>query len=336
MTFSISKLFFRKRASVVLKDESKRVVNYSLAKNQSVLELLLENGHEIPNSCRAGDCQSCMLQSSTPESIPKMSQKGLSESEKSLGYFLSCQCFPTNSIEIDQSNAEQAPIELKILDKSFLSEQVLRLRLERSISVLAGQYINLFHPNDASRSYSVASSNSEDFLEFHIKKIEGGLFSTWAAQELSVGDSLKVQGPFGKCIYVPGHKHYLLSGIGTGYSPLRGILLEILNDANNDATIDIVLGGRDKASIYAIEELTELKNIHPRINTHFISMAEDASSQCVQADIYAYCAQHWGNLKESVVYLCGAPSFVQKMKKQCFLSDASMSNIYSDPFTPAS
>lgn len=334
MTFSISKLLFKSRPTKIYFSEGDAgVKEYSLRPSQSVLDALLERGHDIPNSCRAGDCQSCVLKSSNPDALPPQSQRGLNQAEKSLGYFLSCSCFPTQDLQVTPLQTLQHAA-AEVLESFHLSKDVFCLRLKRALPVEAGQYLNLFHPNGESRSYSVASANTEDYLEFHIKKVDKGLFSAWASTDLRPGDILKIQGPFGKCIYTPGHKHYLLGGIGTGYSPLRGILLQILNDKSNSAAIDIVLGGKSKDGIYASEELISLAERYPQLKLHLITL-DKTHKPFSSGDIYDYVKSSWPNLSNSVVYLCGAPSFVQKMKKLCFLSDAPMSNIFSDPFTPA-
>ena len=53
----------------------------------SLLEALLAQGCEIPNSCRAGACQSCLMQATKGE-IPVQAQAGLKETLKAQGYLL--------------------------------------------------------------------------------------------------------------------------------------------------------------------------------------------------------------------------------------------------------
>ena len=63
---------------------------------------------------------------------------------------------------------------------------------------------------------------------------------------------------------------------------------------------------------------------------------ENMSEYVKIGSIYDYVKDNFSEvLKESKVYLCGAESFVKKMRRQCFMSGASMSNIKADVFLPS-
>src|SRR5690349_18014137 len=51
---------------------------------------------------------------------------------------------------------------------------------------------------EARRNYSICSSPLDSILKVAVKKVEGGLFSTWANEELKAGDTLEVMPPVGK------------------------------------------------------------------------------------------------------------------------------------------
>ncbi len=48
------------------------------------------------------------------------------------------------------------------------------------------------------RSYSICTSPFDAILKVAVKKVEGGIFSTWAAENLKAGDYLDVMPPTGK------------------------------------------------------------------------------------------------------------------------------------------
>src|SRR5688500_7265492 len=52
------------------------------------------------------------------------------------------------------------------------------------------------------RTYSICSSPYDGTLRVAIKKVEGGVFSTWANEELKAGDHIDVMPPVGK-FYTP-------------------------------------------------------------------------------------------------------------------------------------
>jgi ferredoxin-NADP reductase len=55
-----------------------------------------------------------------------------------------------------------------------------------------------------------------------------------------------------------------------------------------------------------------------------------------QADVYAYCKEAFPDLAGWRIYLCGADSFVRKMRKHSFLAGAKMADISADSFIAAS
>ena len=70
----------------------------------------------------------------------------------------------------------------------------------------AGQYLSLEAKIDGEvvrRSYSLCSAPHENVLKVGVKKVQKGLFSSFANDVLKVGDSLGVAPPEGRFVYVP-------------------------------------------------------------------------------------------------------------------------------------
>lgn len=68
----------------------------------------------------------------------------------------------------------------------------------------SGQYINLkatIKSEEVRRSYSLCSAPSEGLLKVGVKRISNGVFSSYATQELKVGDVLEVGEPEGRFVY---------------------------------------------------------------------------------------------------------------------------------------
>src|SRR5918995_858678 len=64
-----------------------------------------------------------------------------------------------------------------------------------------GQYLTLRTTMDGEevrRSYSICSGPDDGELRIAVKKVDGGAFSGWAADELKVGDQLDVMTPTGR------------------------------------------------------------------------------------------------------------------------------------------
>ena len=73
--------------------------------------------------------------------------------------------------------------------------------LEDDYSFTPGQYLTLRTTMDGEevrRSYSICSGPDDGELRIAVKKVDGGAFSNWAADELKSGDELDVMTPTGR------------------------------------------------------------------------------------------------------------------------------------------
>lgn len=115
------------------------------------------------------------------------------------------------------------------------------------------------------RSYSVCTSNGDDALSVGIKRIPGGVFSTYATTALRDGDTLDVLAPIGEFCHDP-HPgtagSYVGLAAGSGITPVLSILASIL-EVEPASRCTLVYGNRSTASIMFLEDLQALKNRYP-------------------------------------------------------------------------
>jgi len=305
---------------------------YPLSPETTVLDTLLDNGHDIPNGCRSGVCQSCLMIADDGV-IPTQAQQGLSESQKKLNYFLSCQWTPDTAIKARKADSALS-CDASVVSKTWLSDGVIQLIVKADISFDAGQFVTLSNSAGTARSYSIANTpNAQNHLEFHIKILQDGVFSQYVASELSIGETLKLQGPLGKCIYsASAEQPLLLAGMSTGMAPLLGIVREAIKQ-NHKGEIRVYIGSRKSDGFYLEKLWLALAARFSNIKPFFICL-EGQNSYAVTGDIYKTIATDCPNLKDFQIYLCGNDSFVKKLRKQAFLAGAAMSNILADTFLP--
>lgn len=112
------------------------------------------------------------------------------------------------------------------------------------------------------RTYSLCSSPLDNSLKVAIKKIDGGLFSSFVNENLKEGDVMDVMEPVGK-FYTeldPLHKNnYLAFAAGSGITPVISIIKTTLRTEPN-SSFTLVYGNRSRSSIIFFEELEGLKN----------------------------------------------------------------------------
>ena len=112
------------------------------------------------------------------------------------------------------------------------------------------------------RTYSICSSPLENQLKVAIKKVEGGLFSGFANEQLKKGDILDVMQPVGKFyteLNPAQKKNYLAFAAGSGITPVLSLIKTTL--ATEPGSIfTLVYGNKNRGSIIFFEELEGLKN----------------------------------------------------------------------------
>ena len=116
-----------------------------LESGQTVLSALLDQGYDIPNSCQAGACQTCMMQVVEGE-LPEKSQSGLKDTLKAQGYFLACSCEPKTPLSIKISQPADLRSQATVIGHDKLGNDVLRLRIKPidEFDYFSGQYLTIW------------------------------------------------------------------------------------------------------------------------------------------------------------------------------------------------
>ncbi|QEC57675.1 1,2-phenylacetyl-CoA epoxidase subunit PaaE [Flavisolibacter ginsenosidimutans] len=112
------------------------------------------------------------------------------------------------------------------------------------------------------RNYSICTSPFDNKLKVAVKKAEGGLFSTFANDELKAGDVLDVLPPTGKFytdLHPSNKKSYVAFAAGSGITPVLSIVKTTLL-TEPQSNFALVYGNRTKSNIIFKEELEALKD----------------------------------------------------------------------------
>lgn len=129
-----------------------------------------------------------------------------------------------------------------------------------------GQHLTLKSTIDGQevrRSYSLCSSPIEGKWRVAVKKINGGLFSSFVNDSLKKGDEVEVMVPSGKfnteisCTA----KNYIAFAAGSGITPILSIIKTHLAQEPN-STFKLFYLNRSVKSIIFKEEIEQLKNVY--------------------------------------------------------------------------
>ncbi|MCP4620902.1 MAG: phenylacetate-CoA oxygenase/reductase subunit PaaK [Bradyrhizobium sp.] len=128
-----------------------------------------------------------------------------------------------------------------------------------------GQYLTLRTTMDGEevrRSYSICSGPDDGELRIAVKKVDGGAFSSWAADELKSGDELDVMTPTGRFGVAPAPDQarlYVGFAAGSGITPILSIVKGVLA-REPQSRFFLFYGNRNAEGMLFREELEELKD----------------------------------------------------------------------------
>lgn len=136
---------------------------------------------------------------------------------------------------------------------------------EEAFDFIQGQYLTFrreFDGEELRRSYSICAGRNEGALQVGIKRVEGGCFSTWANEELKVGETIEAMPPMGAfhtAIDPSQARNYLFFAAGSGITPVLSLIKTTLADEAN-SNVTLVYGNRSTNTIMFRDELDDLKN----------------------------------------------------------------------------
>ena len=112
------------------------------------------------------------------------------------------------------------------------------------------------------RSYSICTSPLDNEVRVAVKKVQGGLFSTFANNELKTGDVIEVMPPSGNFyteLNLINKKNYVAFAAGSGITPIISLIKTTLL-TEPQSTFTLVFGNKNHSSIIFKEELEGLKD----------------------------------------------------------------------------
>lgn len=140
--------------------------------------------------------------------------------------------------------------------------------LAEAYSYDPGQYVALrtsLVGADVRRSYSICQAPVEGELKVGIKRDLGGLFSTWALDNLREGMSLEVMSPegtFTSQVVLDRAAHFVAIAAGSGITPVLALIESTLRGQPGNR-FSLVYSNRTAMDTMFIDELADLKDKYP-------------------------------------------------------------------------
>lgn len=160
---------------------------------------------------------------------------------------------------------------LRIAEVRRETPEAVSLRFEVPAALAAdyafvqGQHLTLrtdFNGEDVRRSYSICAGVDDGELRVAIKRVAGGVFSTWAHEALGTGDTIDVMTPHGG-FHTPldpaQRKHYVAFVAGSGITPVLSLVRTTLAREPH-SRFTLVYGNRRLQDVMFHEALEDVKD----------------------------------------------------------------------------
>lgn len=207
-----------------------------------------------------------------------------------------------------------------------------------------GQHLTLrtnINGNEVRRSYSLCSSPIENKWQVAVKQINEGLFSTFANEQLSIGDTLDVMPPNGTFfteVNPTKAKNYIAFAAGSGITPLLSIIKTHLASEPNSTFKLFYLNGTVKSIIFK-EEIEQLKNLYfNRFEVFYFLTKEHRSSELFNG---RFSKEKLQVLTDKIIdiettdecFICGPEDMIFLLRDELVNAGLPKENIHFELFT---
>ncbi len=325
-----------------------------VAEGQTLLDAALRQGIYIPHACGHGLCGTCKVQVDAGEvDHGPANPFALMEFERDAGKTLAC-CATLQSdacieADIDEDpDAEIIPVRdfqttVSRIETLTPTIKAIWLKLDSAMHFQAGQYVQLVIPGiEGNRAFSIANSPAQvqatGEIELNVRLVPGGAGTTWLHQQLKVGETLQVSGPYGRFLVRKSARLPLvfMAG-GSGLSSPRAMIQDLLED-NSQQPMTLVYGQRTAEELYYDAEFRALAAQH----SHFSYVPtlsgepEGSAWSGARGFVHDVARDHFeGNFAGNQAYLCGPPVMIEACISTLMQGRLFERDIYTEKFLSA-
>jgi CDP-4-dehydro-6-deoxyglucose reductase len=311
---------------------------------ETVLGAALRHGVVLPYSCKNGTCASCKCRlTDGAVDYPHNPPEALDFDELGRGFSLTCQAVPTSDLTLEAREIEQVadipvrtwPARVESLEPFTPEIMRLRLKLPRAarMQFLAGQYIDILMPGGKRRAFSIASAPSEaDFIELHIKHVDGGGFTGHVFSDMQVKDILRIEGPLGTFfVRKKSNRPMIMMGGGTGFAPLKSMIEELI-ESGDQRPLTLFWGVAHESDLYARALIEGWQGSHPHLD--FVPVLADPHEGWTgkRGWVHEAVLRAFPDLSSFDVYMSGPPAMVHSARSEFLAAGVTEDHLFYDSF----
>jgi benzoate/toluate 1,2-dioxygenase reductase subunit len=310
---------------------------------EKVLDAAFRHKINLPMDCSDGVCGTCKCraESGSYDLGDDYIDDALTEDEKNTGLVLTCQMVPQSDcvIAVPTSSTAcktgQSTFGATVSNVELHNDAAVVLELDVDATApvfLPGQYVNIGVPGSGQhRSYSFSSAPGETKISFLIKKIPGGVMSTWL-EAAKPGDKLDLQGPLGSFYLRDVQRPLLFLAGGTGLAPFLS-MLEVLARSNSQQHVHLIYGVTRDLDLVQVEAIDAYVARLPNFSYATV-VADAASNHPRKGWVTQHIPANALNDGDVDVYLCGPPPMVDAVRKYFDDQGVKPKSFHYEKFTP--
>lgn len=283
-----------------------------------LIEAATAAGLNLLTDCSNGQCGTCTAQLiSGSVEMDDYDSSVLPDDDRKAGVVLPCVCRVNASCAVElpydssEALAEEAPpISGEVVAVQQVAAEIMRLEIaiDEALVFEPGQYVRMQpEGTQIARSYSMANPPGSNRLEFFIRIVPGGAFSSWLAQA-KAGDKVDLSTPRGTFFLRDENRPRLFVAGGSGIAPFLSMLRGMSGTARGVSTT-VLIGARTPEHLFGIEELRALRVEMPQLH---VKLAVEHGADPESYAGYPTDLISGLSLDPSTrVYLCGPPPMVE-------------------------
>ncbi|WP_117879733.1 ferredoxin--NADP reductase [Aureibaculum luteum] len=215
--------------------------------------------------------------------------------------------------------------------------------LQERFKFIPGQYLTIkkiLNDNEVRRAYSICSSLQSNILKIAVKKVDNGLFSKFAVNDLAVGDVLEVSRPEGRFDLMPNNKHkknYIALAAGSGITPVLSMIKSVL-ETEKESHFVLVYGNKSIEDVIFKQEIDALQSSYPTSFTvqYVFSQHQEEDTLFGRIDISVLnfiLDNKCKDLKFDDYFLCGPELMINLIKSSLIEKGVKEKNVHFELFS---
>ncbi|MGE5041308.1 MAG: acetate--CoA ligase family protein [Candidatus Levyibacteriota bacterium] len=196
----------------------------------------------------------------------------------------------------------------------------------------AGQYISVKVANTRINCYSIAAIPGDNKFALLVDTSPGGPGSKYF-DNLRVGEKITYLGPLGTFTFKEdGAKHLLFLGTGSGISPLRNLIDDLLKVQHVTTPISLYFGLRYPADVFWKDYFEGLEKEFPNFKFTLVISKPDESWHGNSGHITDFVQEDFPDASSCSAYLCGNKLMVEEAINMLSSKGCPKERVYTEKF----